>query len=166
MKNATFTNRDLQRLAGLTSRQITHLAERGVVVPEVRDAAGQGTVRRYSLTDAIKILLVKGLRDVVGLEFSKLIIITTVVSSFFDELGKLLDGKDERIPTMLHWVDGQYGFLSSPDAGTKTQVFQVTREGRARFSRKTPEEVLDKATFHLTVDLEKVMKPLRDRLGR
>lgn len=161
-----YSNRDIQKIVGLTSRQVSYYAERGIVTPEFRDASGPGSTRWYSRRDVGKLLLVKGLRDIQGLDFPKVKVIVTIVSAFFDELHQLLGEGDSQIPMVLHLLDGQYGYLETADGGHHTRVFEITRGGRARFSSASPSELAREATFHLSVNLAKVVAPLKNRARR
>ena len=161
-----YSNQDIQKIVGLTSRQVSYYSEQGLVTPEFRDASGPGSARSYSDRDVAKLLLLKGLRNILGLDFPKVKVIVTILSAFFNELSQLLGENDSRVPSVLHLLDGQYGYLETADGGHPTRVFEITRGGRARFSSASSEELAQDTTYHLTVDLAKVVAPLKERARR
>ena len=55
--------REVQRLVGVTYRQLDYWARTELVVPSVRDAGGSGTQRRYSFEDILKLRIIKSLLD-------------------------------------------------------------------------------------------------------
>lgn len=66
----SYTNQDLCALSGLNARQVTHLAERGIVAPDVAEASGQGTCRRYSQWNLFEVLFFGVVRKV-GYSFDR-----------------------------------------------------------------------------------------------
>jgi len=67
----SFTNQQISDYLGITPRQLTYLAEKGIVTPSVRDAYGSGSQRSYSYEDISRIVLVIALRGI-GVEHSRL----------------------------------------------------------------------------------------------
>lgn len=55
--------RDVQRVVGVTYRQLDYWARTGLVIPSVRDAGGSGTQRLYSFQDILKLRIIKSLLD-------------------------------------------------------------------------------------------------------
>ena len=55
--------REVQRVVGVTYRQIDYWARTGLAVPSVRDAGGSGTQRLYSFQDILKLRVIKSLLD-------------------------------------------------------------------------------------------------------
>jgi len=155
-----FSNKDVQRITGLSHRQIIYLAEKGIVVPELEDASGRGTTRWYSRRDMAKFLFARALRDA-GLDFPALGVITTVLSGFYDELDKLLQASWTSAPTVLNFIDGRFGFLASTDGKRKSKVFETTDDGRARLSSKTPVDVLKTARVNVMVHLDRTIENLK-----
>jgi len=158
-----FSNRDLQRIAGLTHRQVIYLTEKGIVPPSLEEASGKGSTRWYSRRDMGKLLLAKALRDA-GLDFPALKVVTTVVSAFFDELDKILATQATAVlsvPSVLHLIDGRYGFLSTEDGKRATPVFEVAKDGRARAAAKSVAEVMKQRRVHVEADLAKIVEKLK-----
>jgi hypothetical protein len=155
-----FSNKDVQRISGLSHRQVIYLAEKGIVSPELEDASGRGTTRWYSRRDMAKFLFARVLRDA-GLDFPALGIVTTVLSGFYDELDRLLHGATRDVPTVLNFVDGRLGFLSTADGKPRTKVFEVTEDGRARLARKTAAQVLKTARVNVMVYLDRAVQSLK-----
>ena len=60
-----------RRIVRLSQRCLDYWAERGIVTPSVRLAAGKGSERRYSFDDLVKLALVKRLRAA-GLSLQKI----------------------------------------------------------------------------------------------
>ncbi len=52
------------KVAGITYRQLDYWARTGLVVPEIRDAAGSGSQRLYSFRDILLLRVVKRFLDV------------------------------------------------------------------------------------------------------
>jgi DNA-binding transcriptional MerR regulator len=55
--------REVQRVVGVTYRQLDYWARTELVVPSVRDAGGSGTQRLYSFQDILKLRIIKSLLD-------------------------------------------------------------------------------------------------------
>ena len=55
--------REVQRVVGVTYRQLDYWARTGLVVPSVQDAEGSGTQRLYSFQDILKLRIIKSLLD-------------------------------------------------------------------------------------------------------
>ena len=155
-----FSNKDVQRLSQLSHRQIIYLAEKGIVVPELEDASGRGTTRWYSRRDMAKFMFAKALRDA-GMDFPALGVITTVLSAFYDELDTLLHKPSPSVPTVLHYIDGRLGFLSTTDGKRRTKVFEVTANGRVQLSAITPAKVLRTARVDVMVHLDRAIERLK-----
>ena len=155
-----FSNKDVQRISSLTHRQIIYLTEKGIVTPELTDAAGRGSTRWYSRRDVSKFLFAGVLRDA-GLDFPTLGIFCVVLAAFYDELDKLLHETSPDVPTVLNFVDGRLGFLSTIDGKPPTKVFEVTDEGGYRKSSKTPAQVLESARVVVMIHLDRAIEKLK-----
>jgi hypothetical protein len=156
-----FSNGDIQRITGLSHRQIIYLAEKKIVEPEIEGASGRGSTRWYSRRNLAQVLLTQCLRDAGMMDFPGLRAVSAVVGGFFDQLDKILAGPSPRVPTILHLIDGHYGWLSTRDGGGRTKVFQFDQEGRTESTSEKPDRLEDQATVHVTVDLEKVVQKLK-----
>ena len=55
--------KEVQRVVGVTYRQLDYWARTELVVPSVRDAGGSGTQRLYSFQDILKLRIIKSLLD-------------------------------------------------------------------------------------------------------
>ena len=55
--------KEVQRLVGVTYRQLDYWARTELVIPSVRDAGGSGTQRLYSFQDILKLRVIKSLLD-------------------------------------------------------------------------------------------------------
>lgn len=55
--------REVQRVVGVTYRQLDYWARTELVVPSIRDAGGSGTQRLYSFQDILKLRIIKSLLD-------------------------------------------------------------------------------------------------------
>ena len=55
--------REVQRVVGVTYRQLDYWARTELVIPSVRDAGGSGTQRLYSFQDILKLRIIKSLLD-------------------------------------------------------------------------------------------------------
>ena len=60
-----------REIVGVSQRCLDYWAERGIVTPSIRAAAGKGSERRYSFDDLVKLALVKRLRAA-GLSLQKI----------------------------------------------------------------------------------------------
>lgn len=56
-----FENRDVARIVGVNPRTLIDWSKRGLVIPEVQDAAGTGTRRRYSERNLVELAIAKTL---------------------------------------------------------------------------------------------------------
>ncbi len=54
---------DVQRVVGISYRQLDYWARTGLVKPSVRDAGGSGTQRLYSFQDLVELRVIKKLLD-------------------------------------------------------------------------------------------------------
>ncbi|MGZ8566869.1 MAG: MerR family transcriptional regulator [Actinomycetota bacterium] len=54
---------EVQRIVGITYRQLDYWARTDLVVPSVRDASGSGTQRLYSFQDLVTLRVIKNLID-------------------------------------------------------------------------------------------------------
>ena len=61
--NAVFDSKTVQKLTGVSVRQINHWDAVGLVRPSVKPAAGTGSRRLYSYHDALLLLAAKSLRE-------------------------------------------------------------------------------------------------------
>jgi DNA-binding transcriptional MerR regulator len=55
--------KEVQRVVGVTYRQLDYWARTELVVPSVRDAEGSGSQRLYSFQDILKLRIIKSLLD-------------------------------------------------------------------------------------------------------
>jgi DNA-binding transcriptional MerR regulator len=55
--------KEVQRVVGVTYRQLDYWARTGLVVPSVRDAEGSGSQRIYAFQDILKLRIIKRLLD-------------------------------------------------------------------------------------------------------
>jgi DNA-binding transcriptional MerR regulator len=55
--------REVQRVVGVTYRQLDYWARTELVIPSVCDAGGSGTQRLYSFQDILKLRIIKSLLD-------------------------------------------------------------------------------------------------------
>lgn len=55
--------KEVQRVVGVTYRQLDYWARTELVVPSVRDADGSGSQRLYSFRDILKLRIIKSLLD-------------------------------------------------------------------------------------------------------
>jgi DNA-binding transcriptional MerR regulator len=62
---------DVQRLTGITYRQLDYWTRTGLVQASVREAGGSGTQRLYSFTDVLELKAIKRMEDV-GLSLQKI----------------------------------------------------------------------------------------------
>jgi len=60
-----------REIVGVSQRRLDYWAEREIVTPSIRAAAGKGSERRYSFDDLVKLALVKRLRAA-GLSLQKI----------------------------------------------------------------------------------------------
>lgn len=58
---AEFENRDAARIVGLSPRVLIDWSERGIIVPDIQDAAGVGSRRKYSEGNLVELEIVKTL---------------------------------------------------------------------------------------------------------
>lgn len=63
MPDRGYNVRVVERLTGLTHRQLIHWDKTGLIRPSVRPARGRGSRRVYSFEDLIELRVVAGLRD-------------------------------------------------------------------------------------------------------
>ena len=54
---------EVQRIVGISYRQLDYWARTGLVKPSIRDAQGSGTQRLYSFRDVAVLKVIKGLLD-------------------------------------------------------------------------------------------------------
>lgn len=145
----SFTNRDITRMSPMTTRRITYFAEKKFIRPALRDTSGPGSKRVYSQRDVCKLLIVQSLIDVGGLSFEK-------VAYHSPSIDRLLNMDFPR-PITLHFAEGEYTYLSSEELGSP--VFK-----KGRISQLNYLDVCMMNTYHMKVDLNKVIKPLMHRL--
>ena len=63
IQNEVFNSKQSCEITGITSRQLIHWDEKGLVKPSVRSASGKGSQRLYSYTDLLALKVVKAMRD-------------------------------------------------------------------------------------------------------
>ncbi len=70
-RHDVFTAGDVQRLVGLTQRQLTYWDQTALVQPNGRAAQGRGSRRLYTLLDVLQLKLIRRLRET-GLSLQKI----------------------------------------------------------------------------------------------
>jgi DNA-binding transcriptional MerR regulator len=86
---ASFTLSEIARRLDVPQHRLIHLCEKGVVVPEVHDAAGRGSSRVFSADNFLELNIALRLRDMM-LPVSVIGAIIHVLHQF----GKELEGRD------------------------------------------------------------------------
>jgi DNA-binding transcriptional MerR regulator len=108
---------EVQRLTGITYRQLDYWTRTGLVQASVREAGGSGTQRLYSFTDVLELKAIKKMEDM-GVSLQK-------IRKAVQSLHELLD-KSPRSVTLAS--DGNT--LYAVDEG---QIIDLVRKGQAAF---------------------------------
>ena len=87
----SFTLSDIARRVDVPQHRLIHLCEKGVVVPEIHDAAGRGSSRVFSENNFLELAVALRLRDMM-IPVSVVAAIVHVLRRFGQELEAGLDG--------------------------------------------------------------------------
>lgn len=129
MPAASFTLAEIARRLDVPQHKLIHLCEKGVVVPEIHDAAGRGSSRVFSTNNFLELAVAVRLRDML-LPVSVVGAIVHVLRRFGLELterngtslaASLQEPKAPELRIILS--DGEAIFFSLAMAGKKAELF-------------------------------------------
>ena len=117
-------------------------------------------MRYYSRRNVFEVLLMKAFRDA-GLDFPRLRYVARLVSAFLEEFDSILKGTmTNKMPTVLHLIDGKLGYLSTADGKATSMVFEIGPDGGPIQSGIGAPAAEQRAISHTTVDLGKLQAQL------
>ena len=131
--SGSFTLPEIARRLDVPQHRLIHLCEKGVVVPEIHDAAGRGSSRVFSVNNFLELAVALRLRDMM-LPVRVVGVIVHVVRRFGQELQSAGDGlplatslTGPRAPELRVIVsDGKNIYFSLARAGQKPTLFGGT----------------------------------------
>jgi len=80
----TYTSKDIQKMTGMSPRQILYLSEKIPHTPEIRDSCGRGSTKIYSEWDLFKLFLGQEMISA-GLDFPFVAKIMPIVEKLYRE---------------------------------------------------------------------------------
>ena len=126
----SFTLSEIARRLEVPQHRLIHLCEKGVIVPDVHDAAGRGSSRVFSRRNVLEVAVALRLRDMM-LPVAAVGAIVHVLRAFEERLGadlphfELPDSlRDERAPDLRVIIsDGQTIYFSLGTGEQKPKLF-------------------------------------------
>lgn len=151
-----FSNRDIQKITGMSARQICYMTEKGFISPEIEDVSGRGRTRWYSRRNVIQFLVLKIMKNSLG-SFPGLEVASTILHVLKDDIDYTLDDKLEKGLTVLHIINGRNAFLSTKDGKSNSSPFHITSAKKYEKLTKTAPQIIEDGKVHLVIDLEKII---------
>lgn len=163
-----YSNSELQKLTGLSARQMIYLAEHDVVVPEYGEADGRGTTRWYSRRNAVQLLLLKQLCDV-GMDYEAMRLIGRLAFVCFSDavLDQIVEEtrESDRLAASaprFTVIDKKIGFLHRGDMEPLTRVFQIKGGDKVGLCEQSDAALTAGATVIVTTNLAAMLTKLRE----
>lgn len=145
MVSEGFTLTKIARALEVPQHRLIHLCEKGVVIPDVQDADGRGTSRRFSHRNLLEFAIALRIRDL-KLPVSAVGVVLRVLRRFEESVVTSIPSFS--LPTSLVTKsapdlrvilgDGQYLFFTLGIAGKRPKVFggfDISSDGAARLPR-------------------------------
>jgi DNA-binding transcriptional MerR regulator len=129
-QTSSFTLSEIAKRLDVSQHKLIHLCEKGVVVPEIHDAAGRGSSRVFSANNFLELAVTLRLRDVM-IPVNVAGAIVHVLRRFGEELQAVPGGlsllESLRSPTSpelrIIISDGEAIYFSLAQRGTKAKLF-------------------------------------------